>query len=445
MMTSRGLQILLLLGASWTITACDQGRKNPPDAAVRVVNAVPSYESILFRRETTGAAVDLQYQTASERFTYDVDQYDFNLDVPTADAATRITFSPQLRADMHYAFVLMEVGGIVEPVVLEYAPLAAAATGAQAIAAHAAGGFPAVSVYIEAPGTDVTAVAPRATLAFGETLAPIALGAGDHEITLTEGGNPANVLLASGVLTLPAATSTILVISSGADIGLSDLALIVVGDTAGVFVDKNVQAELRVLNAANDGAPRDVALNGQFAPPLFAAVPLGTATAYAPAPAAENTVNVTPAGNPGVLELTQTLTLSANLRHTLLVTGESGALTHVVAADDRRRLANGGRLRVFNAASQFTAIAFYVVPPGTDTATSTPVFGLGAPGRSSYVTAPPGNYELVLRASDGSIVAGPQAITIEAAGLYEVLALNGPDTASAQVVLLEDFAAPAQP
>ena len=52
----------------------------------------------------------------------------------------------------------------------------------------------------------------------------------------------------------------------------------------------------------------------------------------------------------------------------------------------------------------------------------------------------PGDYELILREfQTGAIVAGPLPLTIEARGIYEILAVNAPDGSTADVVLLDAY------
>jgi hypothetical protein len=197
---------------------------------------------------------------------------------------------------------------------------------------------------------------------------------------------------------------------------------------------------VRVLNGAADGAPRDVAIDGQFSPPLFAAVPFAEATEFASVPSGDHTLNVTPPGNPGALELNQTITTTAPSYYTLIFGGEAGALTHVLVPDERRRVAGAAKLRFFNAASQFSSLDFLVAFENGDINLVFPQAVLGAPGASSSIVLQPGTYKFALRqSSTTNIVAEPQTLTVESGGLYGVLAINGPDTSTATMVLLDDF------
>jgi hypothetical protein len=436
-------RIGLILLASIVLSGCDQGRERPPSVSVRVANAAPSFSAIAFTREQAQReASEVGYRGAAGAFTYDQDQYDFHFDflLPGATTAERRSFSKEIVAEMQYMFVAAEVGGLVEPVILEYPALANTDTQAQIVALHAGTSLPAMDLYVEPAGTTVATAIPKASLAFGQSFAPLLIAPGSYELTLTEPGNSANVLLASSTFTLTAAASTVFIVVDGADEGIAPLRVMLLQDTVGSLIDKNSQSGLRVINGATDTGARDVALNGQFTPPLYPAVPFATRSAFELVPPGDNTVDVTPAGNPGVLELTQTITVAAGAKQTLLFTGDAGTLTHLLVADDERRVAAQAKVRFLNLARQFTQVDFLIVEVGADATSLAPTSTLPVPGGTPLTGLPPGSYELVLRENGTTnLIAGPLPITLAAGGLYSVLATNGADAATANIVLLDDF------
>ena len=138
------------------------------------------------------------------------------------------------------------------------------------------------------------------------------LASGDYELWLTEAGNPANVLLATGTVNLPAGNTTSIVIIPEGNRGTAQMSVLFVSSAQETRFDRNATAEIRVLNGTTDRAPRDFAVDGVFSPPLFSATPFGDPTAYAPVPStAGMPINVTPAGNPGFSSSTR---LSRHLR-----------------------------------------------------------------------------------------------------------------------------------
>jgi hypothetical protein len=432
-----GLALLVL-----SAIACDQGREAPPDTTVRVVNLATSFGTLNFLREARAEPFGFKNGNS---FTYDEDTYDFHVEDPTPTSTTPVrteSFAKHVLAGTLYTFVILENGTTTttETVILESQPPSATATDAQVLALHGAFGFPAMDVYLEPPGSNILAATPWGSIGFRQSLPARSIAAGDYELTLTEAGNPANVVLASATVTLGAASSTAFLVAAEGGEGIAPLSVVAFGSVGAVLYDKNVLSEVRVINGAADGAPRDVAFNSQFSPPLFAGVALAAPTDYAAIPVAANTVNVTPAGNPGVLELTQTFSTVISRRYTLLFGGNAGALTHAQVVEDGRRLAKEAKLRMYNAASQFTAVEFLVVEPGTDITTIAPLVALAAPGASSGAVLKPGTYDLVLRQSGTTnVVAGPTSITLTAGGLFSVLATNGANATSANVLLFDDF------
>jgi len=440
-------RLWLLALAAFAATGCDEGRQNPPDVAVRVLNVAPGYPELFFRREQTSYDPQggLTFQSAA-REVYDEDTYDFYVD--ERDLATgrilanKWSFRKEIVGGTVYTFVLVQVGSEVQPVILEADPPAQNSTSTQVYALHAAEGVPALDIFFEAPGTDILGAVPWGTVSFLGTLPPRTVPPGDYEITVTEAGNRANVLLRSGAFGLGAPESTAFVIASLGGEGIAPISVVGLNSGGGVLSNANAQAAVRVINGADDGAPRDVAFGGEFSPPLFSAVPSAAPTAYAQrAPGTEVQVNVTPAGNPGVLEVDQKINLTATRKHTMLVSGPTGTLTAAYITDDDRRLLKGAQLRSYNAASQFAALDFLVIPADVDPTAAGAVASLSPGTIGLPANYPPGDYNIWLRQFlTTTIVAGPVPVTMTAAGIFGVLATNGPDAATATITLVDDFA-----
>jgi len=500
------------------LTGCDQGRQSPGKAGVRVLNVAPGFELLAFRREqeTSNEAV-VTFKGAQE-FVYDADSYDFYVTERTLTANNpRVwTFAPTLEADLAYTFVLTEVGGEIQPVVISHPDPPAA--DAQIVALHAASGLPALDLYLERPGVGIAGATPRGSFGAQEQIARRTLASGDYELTLTAAGDPANVLLTTTTITLLAGTESTFVVAPEGGQGTAQLSVLLLQGVTSILYDRNATSELRYVNAATDQAPRDVAIDSQFSPPLFSAVPFGESTPYAPYPTVAAKINVTPVGNPGALEFDRTLTGAAPQRATLLFAGPAGTLTSAFSIDDGRRLNLEAKLRFMSGVSQFFAVDFVITFPDGDpnvvlpqaslaapgvfssytplapgdydlylyqAGTLTPAFSvddtrrlnveaklrfmnavsqffavdfvvtvpggnpfqllaqasLAAPGiASSYLPLAPGEYDLYLfQASTATQLSGPTRFSVAAGGIYSVLAVDGPDTATAAVRFLDDF------
>lgn len=433
-----------LVCAALLLTGCDEGRVAPGKVTVRVANAVPSYTALGYQREqpVLSPPTPVAYKNAINQ-SYDADTYDFFVyeRLPPASTleARSWTFNHELKTDLEYTFVLTEVGGEIQPIIIEYP--ATPPADAQIVGLHAAPGLPAMDLYLERPGVGIAGATRRGTFNVYEQIPPTALASGEYELWLTEANNPANVLLTTTTVTLAAAaTSTIVVLPEPGQAG-AQLSVLFVGAESIGFYDRNVTGTLRVINGATDTAPRDFAVNSEFSPPLFSAIPFAEPTTYATVSPAIQTINVTPVGNPGVLELNQQLTPGAAVLSTLLFSGPAGALLHTATADDGRRIQNEARLLLASAATQFTALDFVLSLPGVDPTLVSVLGRLAAPGiTTGYLAIPPGEYDFhLLDAASRVIVSGPTRLTLSGNGIYGILATNGPDTATATPVFFDDF------
>ncbi len=432
-----------LVCAVLVLSGCDQGRKAPGKVTVQVANAASGFGSLSFEREhDDNNRSELQFKDAAAYY-YDADTYDFFVLEPTfkvEDPGENWTFTQKLEKETHYTFVLTEVAGEIEPVVIPN-PAPPTGSNAQILGLHAARGLPAMDLYLESPGVGIAGATPRGTFNVQEQIAPLTLPGGDYELFLTAAGNPADVLLTSQQFNLPAGTTSTFVVVDENGTGTARInALLLQGGASTILFDRNAPSALSAINGATDRMPRDVAVDSQFSPPTFSAIAFGEPTPYAQVPVGYMQINVTPVGNPGVLELGTQLVGTIGQRATMLFSGPAGTLIPVFAADDGRRFDREAKVRFMNVASQFIGIDFYVTLPDGDPGNLFPIASLYAPGISTYVTLHPGDYDLYLREGGTfTTVMGPTRFHVDAAGIYGILAIDGPDTATADLLYLDDF------
>jgi len=428
--------------AALLLSGCDSGRQPPGRVTVQVVNAAPGFQALSFRREQSASTETSLPFKDTRSFVYDSDTYDFYVTEPTYAVEDRghvWTFAHKLEENTHYTFVLTEVGGEIEPVVIPYPDLPTGSN-AQVLALHAASGLPAMDLYLQAPGVGIAGATPRGTFGAQQQMTPITLPGGDYELFLTAAGNPANVLLTSSAFNLPAGTTSTLVVLDERGGSTAPVSALLLGAVPVVLPDQQATSELRSINGATDRAPRDVALNSQFSPPLFSATTFGEPTPYAQVPIGTNHVNVTPVGNPGVLEADTQMTGFVGQRATLLFSGPAGTLLPLFVLDDGRRYNREAKIRFMNVATQFLAVDFVVTFPGGDPNLVNASATLFPPGVDSYGVLHPGDYDLYLRnAASGENLYGPAPFTVAAGGIYGVLAVDGADSTTADARFLDDF------
>jgi len=445
MKISRHLKLLAALLAALTLIGCDQGQKSLGKSRVTIVNAAPSFAQLWYQRERPiGVQPDALAFKAVTAADYDIDTYDFyayHRRVATQEVLNTWTWVKQLVADQNYTFVLTEVAGQITTQIVEYTPKAANSTDSQIAVVHAGETLPAMDVYVQPTGAGIVGASPRGTVNFQGQVTPKSLASGAYEITLTAAGDPNNVLFASSAVTLAAGATNVLVIANEAGQGTQAISLIVAQDNSYVLYSANAGSGVRALNLAADGAARDFATNHEYAPPILPAIPFGTITNYVNVAAnSALPITVTPAGNSGVLELDGQLTALAGTLSTVMFAGPAGTLTPQIVTDDRRRITSEAKLRWFNGAAQFTTLTEMVLAPvGGDQATVLATTALGAPALTDYLYWTPGAYDLYFRETTTNTVrAGPIHVNLVSGGIYGILTLNGPDTATINVSFADD-------
>jgi hypothetical protein len=163
---------------------------------------------------------------------------------------------------------------------------------------------------------------------------------------------------------------------------------------------------------------------------LFANLALRQTSAYTlidPTSLSPLEIDVTPAGNVGVLLERQQLSLSIGSFSTLfLVNGANGTLNGLLAVDTARRIAPFAQVRLVNSLTQ--NLDYYVVPHNNNVFTSTPTEALSAASIGASTLFAPGDYDIVLmRSGTSTIVFGPQEVQMAGGGLYTLVGVPTAD------------------
>jgi hypothetical protein len=436
------LNLVLAALASVALAACGEGRTRPPQVPVTVINAAPGYSAIAFvrARRTEGT---LPYK-GTKRLIFDSDTYNFTVAIVPADSGSLVdveTFSQTLVPDNEYIYVVTQAtpsAPEAETLLISHPTSSVADSNVEFSFVHASGAQPDVDVYFEAPGTVIANAVPIGTVGFRSDIAPTTAAAGDFAITLTEAGNPANVLMTSPTFALPGGTSTIFVLVDGANEGTFPMSIVAVGDATADFIDVNAQSAVRLINGAVDRAARDLYLNDDFSAPLLADVAFGAATAFTPLAPAANKLTLTPAGNVGVIEAESTDTYLPGIAYSIVFSGNGGTLDAISAPEDFRVIFDKARIRAINLVNHVEGVAIFIGAEGTGLGNPFPYFELSAPGISDRATLALGRYEFVIRdAATGAVLFGPELFDMTRPGIYTLAAVDNADGATADVVLVD--------
>jgi hypothetical protein len=148
-------------------------------------------------------------------------------------------------------------------------------------------------------------------------------------------------------------------------------------------------------------------------------------------------IDVTPAGNPGVLLGHEEIDLVRGGRSTFVLFDTASGLDGMLLSDALRRLATHAQVRMVNTSS--TILDFFIVPAGSNINTLSPSSQLVAASSSGLFAFDPKGYDIVLtRSGTDEIVFGPISVDLAGGGIYTVIATG--DATAADAVLFDDFA-----
>ena len=204
-----------------------------------------------------------------------------------------------------------------------------------------------------------------------------------------------------------------------------------------VLADRSLQAGIRALNAMTSGGALDVTIDSNFTPPLLPAVPVSIPSAFAFFDAGARDLTVSPAGNPGVLEIDEEFTIENGVLGTWFIAGDPGALTATFSQADGRTIAGEARLDIYNGTAD--AVDVFVVTAGTDIDTVTPSASAGTLLSTPDVPLALDDLEITLRrTATTTVLAGPLPVTIATEGNYGIL-LTDAVGGGVDITLLDDF------
>jgi hypothetical protein len=226
-------------------------------------------------------------------------------------------------------------------------------------------------VYLEPPGTNLSATQVKAALAPGDEYAGF-VDEGTYVLTLTAVANPSAAIYTSENFFVTRRTRVGFAILDGTNESTSSIKVARFRDQGGDLLDRRAKTLMRVAHVAPDTGNVDVFANEDYTAPLLANLALKETTPYVeldPATLADLELDVTPAGNVGVLLTREHTSLGKGERATFfLVRSANGGLDGFKASDTARRFAPYAQLRIVSSLSQ--SLDFYVIPHGNNVFTS---------------------------------------------------------------------------
>jgi hypothetical protein len=448
-------RVVLIFSLFLLLSGCsdgDGGRELPPEGRFNALHAVSDLETASFFVSGAGDRNrgNLEYTSFAAPINVAIDTYEFWFQVrlPEQDDPTRIVeFEQTIAAEQEYTFVL--VGTALTPALITWERPRRSFSGNSIWVGeigHVAASQGPLDVYIEPPGTDVAAAIPRAQVDFGGFETGIELAPGDYQLTVTGRDQPDDVLFASDTFSAAASRTLLFSILDNAGIGSGELFVSVLGSSdVGALTDASSPPEVRAVHAAFATDPVDVALDGDFDPPLFEDLAFPDLQGYRPTVAGEIDVAVTAAGNPGAPLADDQLDLVNGDRSIVLFVGPPEDLEVISFFESSRRLARYAQLRFLQLAANEAndVLDIYLVEQGEDYTDSPPlVRNLVFRGNTGLLDVLEGDYELVVTPAGDpdTVLAGPVNLDLDATGVYGYYIVDSAEVDTVELRELDDLA-----
>ncbi len=309
---------------------------------------------------------------------------------------------------------------------------------------HAAPNAPSVSIYLTAPGADLTSSAPFGTISFQGAVGPTQIASGQYEIRVTPAGTPATVLYDSGTIFLDGGTDFVFSAMQNEGAGNATIFVSAVdafGDSQRLY-DVATPVNVRVVNDSPNAPALAILANGNTAMPFVSSLAYEAVAAYQSLTAGSDSVEITPASNTGDVLLSQPLEFDAGGNYSIFAVGSYSSLQTFVTRDFNRRYATQAKLRFINGSQSADLVDVYLTPPGTSIASVAPTYaGVAFLNDTGFVSYAAGTYDLsVTPAGSQTPSIGPTSISLSNSGVYTaVLRDAAGGGAPPGVIYLDDF------
>jgi hypothetical protein len=442
---------LLLAWVPLVFAACHNDDSSPPPQ-VQVVHASPDAPAVNVLIDGSPAVQNLDFGHGTGYVTQTATSHTIEVQAQTPGTATTVIGPTSLTLDANTITTIVAEGPVASlgPVVFTRPEADVPANSTRVAVLHAAPNAPSVSVWVTAPGADLSSTQPLGTFAFQGSLPPATVPAGPYEIRVTPGGAATPVLFDSGTITLAGGADLVVAALENTGPGSAPITLGVVdskGNNA-LLVDVSTPADVRIVHDSPDAPAVSVIANDDVTSPVVPSLSYENAfpslSTYASLPAATYAIAVTPASNPSDAVISASLPLAAGSVQSVYAVGLLANISALVTSDDDRRLATQAKLRIIHGSPTAGPVDIYLTAPGAGIASATPAYtNVAFKDDTGFVSYAAGTYDVTVTPTGSKTPAiGPASVTLKNTGIYTAVAR---DAAGGGVplglILLDDFAA----
>ncbi|MEE4184181.1 MAG: DUF4397 domain-containing protein [Gammaproteobacteria bacterium] len=457
------LTSLASLAVALVTTACNNSSSGPglPDSLIRVVHAVSDAPRVNVFLNDDLVLEDFDFRHSSGFVGIRPGTYDVRVEaiIPGADdlpviVADDVTFLSQEKTTIYATGTTspLAIAPLLVPTPIDDVMPGMARVGVVHASPAAQAIVSTVTVFATSPGLDISTAAPLGSFAFGETLGPVQVPAGDYQIRIAAGSGPdftnADVVFDAGTVSLADGADLQIAAVDSTVTGASPVSLVVSDDAGGSDVfDIATGADVRVVHNSPDAPAVDVVVNDDFAAPVLSGVTFTQFSDFLSPPIPPGTYNfkVVDTATQTVEALNFDADLAAGTAYTVIANDLLANITEVVLIDDNRRVATEAKLRIVHGSPAAGPVDIYLLQPGvlpSDTGAVARFEGVELGRETGFVSVAPGTYDIyVTPAGSPGVLAIPATGTpVAANGIYTAIARDAVGGgAPLGLILLDDF------
>lgn len=450
--------VLALAATTLLVAGCGSSSNNnfvQGDTMIRVVHAVADAPRVNVYLDDDLVLEEFDFRNGTGYLEVPAGRYDVRVEAIVPDGnvdvidASNVEFAADEKTTVYAAGDTSE--GSIAPLLVSDPTEDVAADAFRATVVHASPDAPEVSVFVTAPGADISASAPLGTFEFGETLGPVEVPAGEYQIRVAAGAGPtfadSDVVFDSGPVMLPEGADLQLAAVTSTVNGPSPISLIVLdGETAADLFDVNTGADLRVVHNSPDAPAVDVVVDDAFGSPAVSGLEFTQFTPFLELPAEAYNFKVVDTATQTVEAINLDTTLDAGTAYTVIANDVLANITGLVLIDDNRRVATAAKLRIVHGSPTAGTVDIYLLASGElpGDAGVTPTFAdVPFAAETGFVDVPAGTYDVyVTPANDPAMLAiAVPDVAVAAAGIYTAIARDAVGGGGPLgLILLDDFA-----
>jgi hypothetical protein len=448
----RAIRLLAITLFAAALTACSDSNSETPApqpiavAKLRVIHASPDAPAVnVSTADGTVLASDLDYARSTGTFDIPAGSVSVKVDARLPGSTTATVIGPatlSLSANTSYSVLAVGRVAAIEPLVISQLATQVPTGQIRLRVVHAAPAAPAVDVYLTSPTADLATSTAAGTLTFKQALGPVEVVAGSYRVRVTAAGNRSAVVFDSGTLPIAAGANLLVAAVENTGTGAAPIKLLVHdGASSSIVRDAATPAALRVVHASPDAPAVDVVANNNFAAPLVSNLAYPQATGFLDVPPATYNVKVAAAGT-NTAVINADLALQPAVRYMVLAVNRLASIEPLVATDDARRVVTAAKVRIIHASPTAANVDIYVTAPGASIAAIAPTLAnVAFKANTGFLQLAPGSYSVTVTPAGSKTAAiGPASITVNAGGVYTVVARDPlPGSAAFGLILLDDF------